>query len=156
MNASDTTQREPALSKLKFLMRWLFGLLFILAGLNHFRSPDFYVHIMPPYLPWHLELVYVSGLFEVVLGALLLVPKTHWWSAWGLIALLVAVFPANLHMALNTDQYSTIPPFVLWLRLPLQAVLIAWTYWFTREAGLTRQKRYNASAPGGTASASGP
>lgn len=87
---------------------------------------------MPPYLPWHLELVYLSGLLEILLGAMLLIPRYTTLSAWGLIALLIAVFPANIHMALNSDQYPSMSPLVLWLRLPLQGVLIAWAYWFTR------------------------
>jgi uncharacterized membrane protein len=60
---------------MKHLMRWLLGFLFILAGLNHFRAAEFYVKIMPPYLPWHLQLVYLSGVIEAALGVLLLVPK---------------------------------------------------------------------------------
>lgn len=118
---------------LKLVMRWLLGILFVLAGANHFRGPDFYVRIMPPYLPWHLELVYLSGVFEIVLGVLLLIPRTASWAAWGLIALLVAVFPANLHMALNPELFPELSSTVLWARLPLQAVLIAWAFWFTSE-----------------------
>lgn len=115
-------------------MRWLLGLLFVAAGVNHFVGPATYVRIMPPYLPWPLLLVYVSGFFEVLLGGLLLVPRFQRPAAWGLIALLIAVFPANLHMALHADAFPTIPAVALWVRLPLQAVLIAWAYWFTRPA----------------------
>ncbi|HSN88348.1 MAG TPA: MauE/DoxX family redox-associated membrane protein, partial [Thermoanaerobaculia bacterium] len=118
--------------RLKLALKWLLGLLFILAGINHFVQPGFYVAIMPPYLPWHLELVYLSGLFEVVLGVLLLIPRTTSPAAWGLIALLIAVFPANLHMAQNPELYPGINPVLLWLRLPLQGVLIAWAYAYTR------------------------
>ncbi len=112
-------------------MKWLLGLLFAAAGVMHFASPDPYVAIVPPYLPWPLALVYLSGLAEVALGLLLLIPRFQSLAAWGLIALLIAVFPANWHMALNPDLYSTIPPVALWVRLPLQAVLIAWAYWYT-------------------------
>ena len=112
-------------------MKWLLGLLFAAAGVLHFASPDPYVAIVPPYLPWPLALVYLSGAAEVALGLLLLIPRVQNFAAWGLIALLLAVFPANLHMALNPDSYPTIPPVALWGRLPLQAVLIAWAYWFT-------------------------
>jgi uncharacterized membrane protein len=118
------------MKKLKVAMCWLMGLLFVLAGVLHFLRPEFYVRIMPPYLPWHLELVYVSGVCEVVLGLLLLVPRFTALAAWGLIALLIAVFPANLHMALNSDLYPSISPIALWVRLPLQGALIAWAYWF--------------------------
>jgi uncharacterized membrane protein len=115
----------------KRALKYVLALFFIAAGANHFRDPDFYVRIMPPYLPWHLALVYVSGACELILGILLLVPRARVLSAWGLIALLIAVFPANLHMALNTDLYPNIPPAVLWVRLPFQGLLIAWAYWFT-------------------------
>jgi uncharacterized membrane protein len=117
---------------LKTALRWLFGLVFILAGLNHFRDPAFYVNIMPPYLPWHGELVAISGVAEVVLGVMMLFRRWAALAGWGLIALLVAVFPANLHMAMHPELYPSIPPVVLWLRLPLQGVLIAWAYFYTR------------------------
>jgi uncharacterized membrane protein len=117
---------------LKLILQWLLGVLFVLAGINHFARPRFYVAIMPPYLPWHLELVYLSGLCEVVLGALLLVPRFTHLAAWGLVALLVAVFPANLHMAVHPELYPRISPVLLWVRLPLQGVLIAWAWWYTR------------------------
>lgn len=133
--------------RLKTVLRWVFALFFILAGVNHFRDPGFYVSIMPPYLPWHLELVYISGVAEIVLGVMLLFRR---WklvyisgvaeialdvsvlAAWGLIALLLAVFPANVHMAMHSELYPSAPPIGLWLRLPLQFVLVAWAYWYTR------------------------
>lgn len=117
--------------KLKPLLRYVLGILFIAAGLYHFINPDFYLRIMPPYLPWHLFLVHLSGLFESALGIMLLIPKFTRLAAWGLIALLIAVFPANIHMAMNPQLYPDIPPFALWLRLPLQGVFIAWAYWYT-------------------------
>ena len=108
---------------LKSILLYLLGLFFVLAGLNHFVSPAFYLRIMPPYLPWHLPLVYLSGLMEVLLGALVLVPKVRRRASWGLIALLVAVSPANLHMALHPALYPELGPVLLWARLPLQLVL---------------------------------
>jgi uncharacterized membrane protein len=115
----------------KLFMLWLMGIAFVAAGRLHFVRPDFYVKIMPPYLPWHLELVYLSGVAEILLGLLVLIPKCRWLGAWGLIALLVAVFPANIHMAMNPDSFPEIAPWLLWARLPLQFVMIAWAYWFT-------------------------
>src|SRR5205823_7827869 len=103
--------------------RWLLGVLFVAAGIFHFVRTDFYVRIMPPYLPWHRELVYLSGVFEIALGVLVLVPRWSVLAAWGLIALLIAVFPANVHMALNADLYPEFSPAVWWARLPLQGVL---------------------------------
>lgn len=116
---------------IKLALKYLLAAAFILAGLNHFINTDFYVRIMPPYLPWPVLLVYLSGVAEIVLGLLLPVAKFTRVAAWGLIALLVAVFPANIHMALNHELYPQYNVMVVWLRLPLQIVLIAWAYWYT-------------------------
>jgi uncharacterized membrane protein len=93
---------------------------------------DFFVSIVPPYLPWPVVLVYVSGVAEILLGGLLMLPMTSRLAAWGLIALLVAVFPANIHMALNPQLFPDISRTALWVRLPLQGVFVAIAYWFTR------------------------
>ena len=119
--------------ELKKWMRYLLGVLLVLAGANHFRDPAFYLSIMPPYLPWHLELVYLSGAAEIATGAALLVERLRGWAAWAAIALFIAVFPANLQMALHPELYPQFSPVMLWLRLPLQCVLVAWAYWLTRQ-----------------------
>jgi uncharacterized membrane protein len=119
---------------LKIILKYLLCVFFVVAGLNHFINPAFYLKSMPPYLPWHLFLIYLSGFFEVALGLMLLVRALTRVAAWGLIALLIAVFPANIQMALNPQLYPDISPTVLWLRLPLQAVFIAWVFWYTRRA----------------------
>src|SRR5262249_4257384 len=124
--------RFAAMRRFRSVMRWLLAVLFVGAGVMHFVRPDFYVRIMPPYLPWHLALVYLSGVCEVALGVLLVIPPTSRLAAWGLIALLVAVFPANVQMAMNPQDYPEFSPVSLSVRLPLQAVLVAWAYWFTR------------------------
>ena len=105
---------------------------FVVAGANHFVNPDFYLAIMPPYLPAHLELVYVSGVFEILGGIGVLVPAVRALAGWGLVLLLVAVFPANLHMALHPELFYDLPTFALYLRLPLQVLFVAWAYWSTR------------------------
>lgn len=122
--------------RLKHGLKWLYGVLFALAGVNHFVSTQFYVGIMPPYLPWHVELVYISGVCEIVLGLALLVRRYERLAAWGMIALIIAVTPANLHMALHPELFPQFSVTGLWVRMALQLVLIAWAYWYTRpEAG---------------------
>ena len=117
---------------------------FVLAGLLHFVNPEPYVRIMPAYLPWHLALVYVSGLFEIAGGVGLMIPRLKRPAAWGLVALLVAVFPANVNMAVNGLPFGdqAMSAWVLWARLPLQAVFIAWLLWCTTDnlKGARREK----------------
>ena len=120
------------MTRLKLSLKYLMSALYVLAGLNHFRDPGFYLRIMPPYFPWHLFLVYLSGVAEIVLGVLLLIPRFTRVAGFGLIVMLIAIFPANIHMALNTHLYPDINPIALWIRLPLQGVLIAWAYWYTK------------------------
>src|ERR1700722_17081197 len=117
---------------LKTLSRWLFGLLFVVAGVLHFVTPAFYLKIMPPSLPFHLALVYLSGLFEIGLGAMLLVRKWARLAAWGLILLLIAVFPANIYVYQHQDLFPGLSPFSHLMRLPIQGFLILWAYWYTR------------------------
>lgn len=119
--------------RVKLLTRYLLGVFFVLAGINHFVNTAMYLSIMPPYLPWHLELVHASGVAEMALGVLLLFQRYAAWAAWGLVALCVAVFPANVHMAMNAELYPSLPALGLWLRLPAQGLLIAWAWWYTRE-----------------------
>ncbi len=120
------------MASFKTVTKVIFGLLLVGAGVNHFVDTPFYLSIMPPYLPWHYALVIVSGVAEVVLGIGLLIPKFSRFAAWGIIALLIAVFPANIHMATHPELYPTIPAIALWLRLPLQCLLILWAYWYTQ------------------------
>ena len=119
--------------RLKTIGRYLLGIFFIAAGINHFVNTSLYLSIMPPYLQWQLELVYISGVAEAALGFLLLIQRYAVLAAWGLVALCVAVLPANIHMAMHANLYPTIPELALWLRLPAQGLLIAWAWWTTRE-----------------------
>jgi uncharacterized membrane protein len=116
----------------KTVLRLLFAAFFIVAGVTHFTNRDFFIAIVPPYLPWPEALVYISGVAEILLGTLLAIPKTSGLAAWGLIALLIAVFPANIHMAMHPELYPTTPETALLIRLPLQFVMIALAYWYTR------------------------
>lgn len=125
----------PRSGRFRAVLRWALALFFIAAGVLHFVKPDAYTAIIPPYLPWPLALVYVSGACEILGGCGVLIPRLRRLAGWGLVALLIAVFPANLHMALNDVHPSgwSVPSVLLWLRLPMQAVLIFWAYWATRD-----------------------
>jgi uncharacterized membrane protein len=107
------------------LPRALTGATFLATGLLHFLKPRVYESIMPDYLPAHRELVLISGAAEMAGGAGLLADRTLRPAGCWLIAALVAVFPANVHMALHPERYRSIPPWALWLRLPLQLLFIA-------------------------------
>ena len=114
-------------------LRILLAISMVIAGSLHFVFPAGYARIVPKWLPAPLMLVYLSGVFEILGGLGLLVPAAQQWAAWGLIALLVAVFPANINMAVRGIGFGRTPPpaALLWARLPLQAVLIAWAWWCT-------------------------
>ena len=120
----------------KTLLKWPFAGLFVVSGILHFAKPDSYLRLMPPYIPMHAELVAVTGVIEGALGVLLLVPRTQRIAAWGLMAILVAIFPANVHGALTAGTPNPAMPGVsvelAWLRLPIQPLLVAWAYWYTR------------------------
>ena len=113
----------------------LLALFFIAAGINHFVNPDIYVAIMPRYLPAHLELVYLSGLFEILGGIGVVLSPLRQWAGHGLILLLITVFPANIYMAMHPDKFvDIVSAWALYVRLPLQFLLIWWTFWATRNA----------------------
>ncbi len=116
---------------LLLLAKVLFATLFIFAGVMHFANEGFFMKIMPPYLPWHRELVHLSGIAEIILGVALLIPRFQRLAAWGIIALLITVFPANIHVYLN-QQIIPAPGWVHTFRLLLQGVLIAWAWSYTR------------------------
>lgn len=117
---------------LKLALKVVFALFFVGAGINHFVRTGFYLRMMPPYVPFHLASVYASGVAEIALGLLLLGPQTTTVAAWGIIALLVAVFPANLQMAMHPETFPEFTPAALWIRLPFQPLMIAWAFWLTR------------------------
>ncbi len=104
---------------------------YVWAGVNHFRMPKFYLKMMPDYLPMHKQLVDWSGIAEIILGIGLLFEQTRSFSAWGIIMLLVAVFPANVYM-LSSGKFPKIPKWFLYARFPLQIIAIWWAYSFTK------------------------
>ncbi|MBD2435697.1 DoxX family protein [Nostoc sp. FACHB-110] len=118
------------------LFRVILAVSIIIVGITHFAVPDPYVKIMPPQLPYPLELVYLSGFYEILGGIGLLVPPVSQAAAWGLVLLFIAVFPANINMAINHIKIEAIPysdsPWLQAIRLPMQAVLIAWAWWYTK------------------------
>ena len=112
----------------------LFGLsaFFIYFGVDHFINPDFYLSIMPPSFPLHEEAVYISGFFEIVGGIGVLIPRFRKIAGWGLVALLIAVYPANIYMAISPEAFPDIPIEVLYFRLALQFLFFYWAYSVTR------------------------
>ncbi|MDP1828063.1 MAG: DoxX family membrane protein [Archangium sp.] len=109
--------------------RWLLAVFFVVAGLNHFRDPAFYLSMMPPPLPFPEALNALSGACEVAGGVGVLVPRTRRAAGWGLIALLIAVFPANIYAALQGQLAGlAAPAWALWARLPFQALFLAWVW----------------------------
>jgi uncharacterized membrane protein len=121
-------------SRTRTISRWVLTVFMVAAGINHFASPEPYVGMVPPQLPAPWALVYVSGVAEILGGLGLILPATRRLAAWGLIALLIAVFPANLNMAMNHLPLGArhVPAWALWARLPLQLVFIWWASLFAR------------------------
>jgi uncharacterized membrane protein len=115
----------------KTVLRYVLAAFFVGVGITHFTDPEFYLKIVPPYLPWHPALVDVSGAAEILLGAMLMFRDLQRVAGWGLIPLLIAVFPANIYVYQHQDLIPASPAFHL-LRLPLQGVLILWAFWYTR------------------------
>ncbi len=123
------------MSRIKTVLLYVMGVVYVFAGVLHFVATEGYVKIMPSYLPWHLELVYLSGVAEIVCGIGLVIPQTRVIAAWATVALLIAIFPANINVAVYNLPMggATEGAGVLnWVRLPIQFVLIAWAWWYTR------------------------
>lgn len=119
---------------IKLAFKIILAVFLIFAGTMHFVSPRPFERIIPSYLPSPLLLVYISGVFEIAGGVGLFIPQFSRAAAWGIIVLLIAVFPANINMALHNIPFGSgpTPTWLLWARLPLQFVLILWAGWFTR------------------------
>ncbi|CAN5649060.1 DoxX family protein [soil metagenome] len=113
------------------------AIFYIAAGINHFYNPGFYLPIMPLYIPFHLQLIYFTGIIEVLLGILLLFPGTRSLSAISIIIFLILVFPANIQMAVNNWDHSGWDFWIALLRLPVQILLVMWAYLF-----VDKKKRY--------------
>lgn len=121
--------------RLRAVLRWLASLVFVTIGVLHFTNPGGFVPIVPPALPAPLVLVYLSGAAEIAGGVGLLVPCLRRAAGIGLLLLLVAVFPANIYMAVAEVSLpdTDIPQWALWVRLPFQFVFMAWVWFVMRE-----------------------
>lgn len=123
------------MSRTKTVLLYLMAFNYMYVGFDHLHDPEFYIRIIPPTLPMPEVLNVVSGLAEIVLGAFLLDSRTRPFAALGIIALLVAVFPANVYMAtanVGVEGPGTGVPALNWVRLPFQLVLAAWAWWYVR------------------------
>ena len=116
---------------MKELSLYIMAAFYIMGGLNHFVLPKFYLRIIPRYIPWHKAVNYVSGAVEILLGVLLLYPPSSRLAAWGIIALLIVVFPANINHLISAKRGRGLPIWALYLRLPFQGVLMLWAWWHT-------------------------
>ncbi|MCW3082693.1 MAG: hypothetical protein JWP12_59 [Bacteroidetes bacterium] len=114
------------------ILLYIMVLLYTVAGVYHFVNPRMYMRIMPPYIPWHLPIVYISGLLEIAFALLLLPESTRPTGAWLIIALLIGVFPANIQMAINFYQKQNPGLWIAIARLPLQGILIWWAWIYTK------------------------
>ena len=118
----------------KYILIIISSIFYVLVGIKHFIDPNFFLAIVPPYLPYHLELVYISGLFEILFGVMILFPKYRYWGSVGLILLLIAVFPANIYLFQSVEAQKAIgatQEIATW-RLPVQGVFILVAYWIRK------------------------
>lgn len=117
---------------IKYFSIIVMGVFYISIGVSHFTSPIWYVQIVPPYLPYKLELVYISGLFEILFGGMLFFKKTRFLAGWGLILLLIAVYPANIYLAQTNGAAMNTTPLIAWGRLPVQFIFVGLAYWHSK------------------------
>ena len=118
----------------KYILIIISSIFYVLVGIKHFIDPKFFLAIVPPYLPYHLELVYISGLFEILFGVMILFPKYRYWGSVGLILLLIAVFPANIYLFQSVEAQKAIgatQEIATW-RLPVQGIFILVAYWIRK------------------------
>ena len=118
----------------KYILIIISSIFYVLVGIKHYIDPNFFLAIVPPYLPYHLELVYISGLFEILFGVMILFPKYRYWGSVGLILLLIAVFPANIYLFQSVEAQKAIgatQEIATW-RLPVQGIFILVAYWIRK------------------------
>lgn len=116
----------------KKISLYVMSFFYVMAGFNHFMNPEYYLKMIPPYMPSPLTINVIAGAAEMLLGMMLVRPAVRSLAAWGIILLLAAIFPANLHMAQLGGGAFGVPTWALWVRLPLQLVLMAWAFIHTK------------------------
>ena len=117
---------------LKSISIIIMAIFYVTVGISHFTKPLLYLQIVPPFLPFKLELVYISGFFEILFGTMIMYKKTRFVAGWGLIMLLVAVYPANLYLAQTNGMAMGTTAVIAWARLPIQFIFIGIAYWHTK------------------------
>ena len=121
---------QLTINRIKIITMYIMSIFYISVGINHFVDPDWFTQIVPPYLSrYDLELVYISGVCEVMFGVLILFKKTRYYAAWGLILTLAAVFPANIYLAQSDGVAMGTSAAIAWYRLPFQSLFIVLAYW---------------------------
>ena len=132
-----TKNKTMILKYIKYLSIIIMSIFYINVGIMHFTDPDWFLHIIPPFLSLiGLELVYISGVFEILFGIMLLIPQTRKLAAYGLILLLIAVYPANLYLAFYEEPQKLIEISAFaasWVRLPIQFIFLGLAYWHTKD-----------------------
>ena len=118
--------------KMKRALKILLIIFWIGSGINHFRIPDFYLNLMPGYIPWHETMIYLSGMTEIAAGIMVAIPKTRRYGVWFIQAHLLIFMTVHVHMIQNAASlYPEIPLIGLWIRLPIQALFATWAWWST-------------------------
>ena len=118
---------------LKFITILIMSCFYMNVGVKHFVEPEWFLQIMPPNFPHHYQAVYWSGFFELLFGFLLINPKTRFIAGWGIIFVMITVFPANLYLAVNDGAVMGISKELSWGRLPFQYVFIGLAYWHAQD-----------------------
>tara|TARA_Y100001970_G_scaffold287215_1_gene411340 strand:+ start:856 stop:1266 length:411 start_codon:yes stop_codon:yes gene_type:complete len=125
-----------SMKRIKYITIIIMSFFYIWVGIKHFVDPEWFVHIMPPFLPFHYAAVYISGFFEILFGLGLLFAKSRYYAAWGLILLLIAVYPANIYLAFNEAPQKAIGISAFaasWVRLPIQFIFLGLAYWHSKD-----------------------
>ena len=130
MAEDSSIMSQITINRIKIITMYVMSIFYISVGINHFVDPDWFTQIVPPYLSrYDLELVYISGVCEVMFGVLILFKKTRYYAAWGLILTLAAVFPANIYLAQSDGVAMGTSAAIAWYRLPFQSLFIVLAYW---------------------------